>query len=779
LSYYIIINIQGKTLEIKISVCIIARNEEKLLPDCLKSVQSCADEIIVVDTGSNDKTIEIAENFGCKVIKIEWNDDFSFARNIGLDAAKYPCILIIDADERLLNPEKVKHILEGSKPNTGGWLLRIVSEARRMDGGVDIYVSSLLRLFRNKPEIRFSGIIHEQVLEQLLSAGYKLENTALELVHLGYGFSPDEMTKKQERNLALLNRAIENKNNDAYMIYQRAKTFLALKNLEKAEEDIKRCLNIVNPNSAVKPQALNFGAVIAFQNGNYELAIERAKESLSIVPNQAFANYILGDTYSQTGNFPDALEAYERMDNAAGNSDVIAHIVGDYHLPQEQLHFRKGKCLVGLKQFDVALKEFEKGYKINPNDVGCIVGLANVAFQWKKFDEAKSLLDRALILEPNREDVKNYLKQVNEAIKKKSSIEMKKADIKTNHSERDDKPFLTLSMIVKDEEEQLPGCLESVKDIADEIVIVDTGSTDKTKELAKKFKAKIFDFEWSNDFAAARNEALKHCTGKWILYLDADERLDAKTALLVKPLLESAGDDIGGYICTIESDHSQLDGSTERHRGGYPRIFRNYGYPTIAFQGRVHEQITPSIFALGKSINFSEIIIQHLGYNQSREIMEAKIKRNYKMLIEHVQEEPLNGYAWYQLGQTLAQMRLVEEAEKTIRFALQLGTLSNSVYASASSTLAQLVGNKKNFEECVYWSDKSLEKAPDQVFALHLKAYALLYLNRLDESEKLFMEVLNRLRANKGVPRSGFDIDIPEEIVMRGLKELKDKRNRN
>ncbi len=588
-------------MDIKISVCIITRNEEKLLPACLKSVQPCSDEIVIVDTGSQDGTVELAEKFGCKVIQIEWNDDFSFARNKGLDEAKYPYILIIDADERILNPELVKTTLKKSKAETGGWLIKIVSEARRTDGGVDTYVSSLLRLFRNKPGIRFNGIIHEQVLEQLLSSGYRLENTPVELVHLGYGFSPGEMKKKQERNLALLNKAIENKKGDAYMIYQRAKTYLALKNLEKAEDDIKLCLDTVNPNSAVKPQALNFGAVIAFQSEKYELAIERAKESLKIVPNQAFANYILGDTYSQKGNFPDALDAYERMDDISKTGDVTALIVGDYNLPPEQLHFRKGKCLIGLKQFDVALKEFEKGYKLNPNDVGCIVGLANVAFQWKKFDEAESLLERAIILEPAREDIKNYMNQVNDAIQKINGFEKKKSNDILFGQQDKIKPFLTLSMIVKNEEEQLPGCLDSVSGIADEIVIVDTGSTDKTRDIARHYNAKIFDYVWSDDFAAARNEALKHSTGHWILYLDADERLDKRTSMLVKPLLESSADDTGGFICTIESDHSQLDGSKEHHRGGYPRIFRNYGFPGIFFQGRVHEQITPSIFALGKS----------------------------------------------------------------------------------------------------------------------------------------------------------------------------------
>ena len=399
--------------------------------------------------------------------------------------------------------------------------------------------------------------------------------------------------------------------------------------------------------------------------------------------------------------------------------------------------------------------------------------MANVAFQWKKFDEAKSFLNKALSIAPGREDILNYLKQVDLALSKIKAIKTK-SEVKTGGNGY--KPFLTLSMIVKNEEDNLAGCLDSVRDVVDEIVIVDTGSTDRTREIAKKFNAKIFDFEWVNDFAAARNEALKHSTGEWVLYLDADERLDEISKANIRNLLMNSGDEIGGFICTIESDHFQLNGSTERHRGGYPRIFRNYGFPKISFQGRVHEQITPSIFALGKSINFSDIVIEHLGYNQSREVMEAKVKRNYAMLIEHVQEEPLNAYAWYQLGQTLAQMKLIDEAEKTIRFALQLGNLSDSVYSSATSTLAQLVGNKKNFEECLYWSEKSLEKAPGQVYALHLKAYALLYLKRFEEAEQLFNEVLNRLRAKKGVPHSGFDIVIPEEIVMKGLNQARERK---
>ena len=84
-------------------------------------------------------------------------------------------------------------------------------------------------------------------------------------------------------------------------------------------------------------------------------------------------------------------------------------------------------------------------------------------------------------------------------------------------------PTISLCMIAKNEEKYLEQCLNSVKGLADEIIIVDTGSTDRTKEMAKNFNARIFDFKWIGDFSAARNESIRHAAKEWILVMDADE----------------------------------------------------------------------------------------------------------------------------------------------------------------------------------------------------------------------------------------------------------------
>src|SRR3989338_2535121 len=109
------------------------------------------------------------------------------------------------------------------------------------------------------------------------------------------------------------------------------------------------------------------------------------------------------------------------------------------------------------------------------------------------------------------------------------------------------KQTISLCMITKNEEKYLEQCLNSVKAFVDEVVIVDTGSIDKTKEIAKRFNAKIYDFKWVDDFSAARNESLKYATKDWILVLDADEVLEEKDCLKIKELIKNDGKETFGF----------------------------------------------------------------------------------------------------------------------------------------------------------------------------------------------------------------------------------------
>jgi glycosyltransferase involved in cell wall biosynthesis len=217
-------------------------------------------------------------------------------------------------------------------------------------------------------------------------------------------------------------------------------------------------------------------------------------------------------------------------------------------------------------------------------------------------------------------------------------------------------------MIVCNEERSLEGCLDSVRHIVDEIVIVDTGSTDQTKEIARKFNAKVFDFPWTNDFSSARNEALKHSLGKWIIYIDADERLRSTNKSQVRDLL---------------SDPSKVAFTVKFHpHSGYTayneyRIFRND--LRIRFKGVFHETIIPSISVVAAEdhlkIGASNLIIDHIGYDGDQR---QKHQRNLPLLRRQLELEPKKVYCWWHLGVVLKELEDEEGAEEAWENAIKV-----------------------------------------------------------------------------------------------------------
>ncbi len=213
---------------------------------------------------------------------------------------------------------------------------------------------------------------------------------------------------------------------------------------------------------------------------------------------------------------------------------------------------------------------------------------------------------------------------------------------------------LSLSMIVKNEEPNLARCLSSVKDVADEIIVVDTGSDDRTIEIAESFNAKIFHFGWVNDFSAARNFALNKCTGDWILYLDADEELSGDSIYNLKKKINEKSAAIN---CIVKSL------TTEKSKFGimkYPRLFPND--TRIKFEGIVHEQIQNSLDKNKIPLNDSDIEIIHYGYILDEESANKKLERNLELLLI-ADDKKINHYDTLRLAQTLQGLKKFDEAE--------------------------------------------------------------------------------------------------------------------
>jgi len=186
---------------------------------------------------------------------------------------------------------------------------------------------------------------------------------------------------------------------------------------------------------------------------------------------------------------------------------------------------------------------------------------------------------------------------------------------------------LSVCMIVKNEQETLSRALSSVQPIADEIVVVDTGSTDSTKEIASKFTDKIYDFKWSDDFAAARNCSLDHATKSMILWLDADDFIPEKSAEKIAEI--NASNCMDGYFFNILNINPCRPDLVHTEPFRQFRMFPNIS--GLRFEGKIHESIYPKCKELGIKMSIADVLIEHHGYKNPA-IMTEKIKRNNRLL---------------------------------------------------------------------------------------------------------------------------------------------------
>lgn len=260
---------------------------------------------------------------------------------------------------------------------------------------------------------------------------------------------------------------------------------------------------------------------------------------------------------------------------------------------------------------------------------------------------------------------------------------------------------ISLSMIVKNEEKYLRNCLESVKNVVDEIVLVDTGSTDNTIKVAQEFNAKIYYFDWINDFSAARNFALSQSTGDWILYLDADERISKSCINEIKNLTNSK--EKLGVRCLVNSISSNKKNSQKMK---YIRLFKND--VNIHFIGKAHEQIEPSLQQNNYKILDSKIEIIHYGYDVSEEKLKKKAKRNLKLLLLDYSKNK-NSYLAYQIANSYSILEEIGSSVVYFKKALEDKNLKNELKSICYLYLADFEMRQSNLILAKGFIDKGLK----------------------------------------------------------------------
>jgi len=311
--------------------------------------------------------------------------------------------------------------------------------------------------------------------------------------------------------------------------------------------------------------------------------------------------------------------------------------------------------------------------------------------------------------------------------------------------------LLSLACIAKDEEDMIGGLLKSVRGLVDEAVVVDTGSKDNTVAVAEELGARVIRRSWQGSFATARNESVEQCRGDWIIFLDADERVNGNSFKPVRRMLAAAKEE-GFYLTLI--NYADLAMKTAVENIKVFRIFRNR--PEYRFSGTIHEQVLPEVTARGRGIGLLPLEVGHLGYVPG--VIQAKNKqtRNLAMCEEAYRGPHVNPlarfYALFNLAREYQNMGNFPQAVDSYRELLLNRELHNEPYFAIAAynicnCLVQLSGREKDALEL---ADRFLAVMSDYAELWYLRGA---FLSRLQRPEQALQSYLRALAQNMDNPR--------------------------
>lgn len=352
----------------KISLCMIVKNEEKYIKMCLENAMKLADEAIIVDTGSTDRTKEIIKEFdsNIKIIDYKWEDDFSKARNISLEAATGDWILMLDADEKLLcDAERVRDVLQNAEFE--GYTIALYNIINTKD---ILYSSVFLKFFRNNKGYKYSGNIHEQLnIDNKKYTLNSIDRQLCKIIHYGYLYDVIHDRNKAERNLNLLKKQLKT-NKSPFVYYNIGVAYQVDKNYEKAIEYLFKCNKILEKSNSIGLTLYEIDmakriceCLISLKR--YDECIELTSNLLKDPSYKGYVDlqYIKGWCYTLKGEYKEAILCFEECVKLGDTKKFISMLgMGSF-----KAKFMIARCYVELKDELKAINWFMESI-FDPNN---------------------------------------------------------------------------------------------------------------------------------------------------------------------------------------------------------------------------------------------------------------------------------------------------------------------------------------------------------------------------------------------------------------------------
>ncbi len=339
----------------RLSLCLIVRDEADTLEQCLKSAAPVVDEVVVIDTGSTDNTAEIAQRFGARIENVAWQQDFSKARNAGLDLASRDWILVLDADEELELPEegpsRFRDLLASA--SCEAYTFQITS---LLDDGQQMKHEAV-RLWRNRSAHRFEGAVHEQILPSILRADpqARVESSGLRILHHGYAQRVRDQGVKARRNLVLLNAAAQESPDDLFARYNLGVSHLQLSQHQEACAVLAEVHNAMKGTEPWTPSLIRNYALALEGKGDFDQALAVLEEGIDLWSDYTELYYLQGFLFLRKHLYGQALAAWRHctLQGEPPSRYMSTEGVGSY-LAYEQI----GLLHMRLKEYPEAITAF-------------------------------------------------------------------------------------------------------------------------------------------------------------------------------------------------------------------------------------------------------------------------------------------------------------------------------------------------------------------------------------------------------------------------------------
>jgi GT2 family glycosyltransferase len=332
------------------------------------------------------------------------------------------------------------------------------------------------------------------------------------------------------------------------------------------------------------------------------------------------------------------------------------------------------------------------------------------------------------------------------------------------------RPKVSLTMIVRNEEANLPACLASAQGIFDEMVIVDTGSTDRTREIARSFDARVFDFVWVEDFAAARNAALARATGDYAFWLDADDVLDPPQRDRLRTVLDGLGrSGEAAYVVRCACDPDPQGG------GGETVVDHIRLFPIreeVRWTYRVHEQILPGLRAAGVPVRWTDVLVRHTGYTDS-DLRRRKLGRDEAILLGDLEERPDDPFVLFNLGSIAIErqdwLKSLDYLGRSLAGSAPTDSITRKLYALIARSHQMLGAPQKALQACA----EGLAIDPDDAELLFREAVVRRNSGDRDGADRCWRKVLTLRRPERF---SSVDQGIYGHLTRRNLAALAEER---